>query len=83
VFGRVSVNGLLFESSMTKNQIFVDLMLLSLFVKNLPKILMANTRRPLSDLISMIVKTVSYNIEFPTFLADSVFVATYSTNLRI
>lgn len=53
------------------------LMLLSLFPKNLPRILIAMTRRPLSDSISKIVKTVSYRIEFPTFLDESVFVATY------
>ena len=35
------------------------------------------TRNPLSDLISMIVKTVSYRIAFPTFLLVSVLVATW------
>jgi hypothetical protein len=51
-------------------------MLLSLLPKNLPKMLIAITRSPLSDSISKIVNTVSYRIEFPTFLEESVFVAT-------
>lgn len=34
------------------------------------------TLRPLSDLMSIIVSTVSYRIAFPTFLLVSVFVAT-------
>ncbi len=48
--------------------------------------LMAMTRRPLSASISKTVKTVSYRIELPTFLDESVLVATYSTrsaSLRI
>lgn len=51
-------------------------MLLSLLPKNLPKMLIAITRSPLSDSISKIVNTVSYRIELPTFLDESVFVAT-------
>jgi hypothetical protein len=42
--------------------------------------LIAITRRPLSDSISRIVKTVSYRIELPTFLDESVFVATYEAD---
>lgn len=38
---------------------------------------MAMTRRPLSASISRTVETVSYRIEFPTFLLPSVFVATW------
>lgn len=53
-------------------------MLLSRLPKNLPKMLMAITLRPDSASMSKIVKTASYRIEFPTFLADSVFVATYN-----
>ncbi len=53
------------------------LMLLSLLLKNFPRMLMARTRRALSDGVSMIVSTVSYKIELPTFLDDSVLVATY------
>jgi len=34
------------------------------------------TRNPLSDLISMMVNTVSYKTELPTFFVVSVFVAT-------
>ena len=52
-------------------------MLLSRLPKNFPRILIAITRSPFSASISRIVKTVSYKIEFPTFLADSVFVATF------
>lgn len=51
-------------------------MLLSLLLKNFPRILIAITRKPLSASISRTVKTVSYRIEFPTFLVESVFVAT-------
>lgn len=51
-------------------------MLLSLLLKNLPRILIAMTRRPLSASISRTVMTVSYRIELPTFLVESVFVAT-------
>lgn len=57
-------------------------MLLSLFPRNLPRMLIAITRKPLSASISRIVKTVSYRIEFPTFLADSVLVATYARQPR-
>lgn len=38
--------------------------------------LTARTLKPLSDLMSIIDSTVSYNIVFPTFLLVSVFVAT-------
>lgn len=37
------------------------------------------TRSPLSDLMSIIVSTVSYKIALPTFLLVSVFVATCIT----
>lgn len=53
-----------------------NLTFLSLFERNLPRILMARTRSPLSDWISMMVSTVSYKMAWPTFLPDSVFVAT-------
>ena len=52
------------------------LMLLSLLLKNLPSMLIAMTLRPLSASISNTVKTVSYKMEFPTFLVESVLVAT-------
>lgn len=77
-------------------------MFLSLFSRNRPNMLMANTctvdtklgqerspgkaafcfvlpqltRSPLSDLMSIIVSTVSYRMALPTFLLVSVFVAT-------
>ena len=51
-------------------------MLLSLLLRNFPRILMAITRKLLSASISKTVRTVSYRIEFPTFLVESVFVAT-------
>lgn len=51
-------------------------MLLSRLVKNFPKILIAITRNPESASISSTVKTVSYRIELPTFLDESVLVAT-------
>ena len=51
-------------------------MFLSLLSRNLPSILTANTLRPLSELISMMVLHVSYNIALPTFLLLSVLVAT-------
>ena len=51
-------------------------MLLSRLLKNLPRILIAITRKPLSASISSTVMTVSYRMEFPTFLDESVFVAT-------
>lgn len=38
----------------------------------------ARTRKPLSDLIAIIERTVSYRIVLPTFLLDSVFVATWA-----
>lgn len=51
-------------------------MLLSLLLKNFPRMLIAMTLRPLSASISRTVKTVSYRIEFPTFFVESVLVAT-------
>lgn len=54
------------------------LIFLSLFNRNLPSILMANTLKLLSDLMSMIDKTVSYRMVLPTFLLVSVFVATWA-----
>lgn len=51
-------------------------MLLSLFPKNFPRMLIAMTRSPLSASISRTARTVSYRIEFPTFFDESVFVAT-------
>lgn len=51
-------------------------MLLSLLLRNLPRILMAITRRPVSASISRTVRTVSYKIELPTFFDESVLVAT-------
>lgn len=53
------------------------LILLSRFVKNFPRMLIAITLKPLSASISRTVNTVSYSIEFPTFFVESVFVATY------
>lgn len=50
--------------------------LLSRLLRNLPRMLMAMTRRPLSASISNTVRTVSYRIEFPTFFVESVLVAT-------
>lgn len=38
---------------------------------------MAITRKPVSASISSTVSTVSYKMEFPTFFAESVFVATF------
>lgn len=52
-------------------------MLLSRFDKNLPKILIARTRRPLVASMPIIVSTHSYKMAFPAFLFDSVLVATY------
>ena len=52
-------------------------MLLSRLLKNFPKMLIAMTRRPLSASISNTVITVSYKMELPTFLVESVFVATW------
>lgn len=51
-------------------------MLLSRLLKNLPKMLIAITRSPSSASISSTARTVSYKIEFPTFLVESVLVAT-------
>ena len=51
-------------------------MLLSLLLKNFPRILIAMTRSPVSASISRTVSTVSYKMEFPTFFDESVFVAT-------
>ena len=53
-----------------------DRILLSRLLRNLPRILIAITRRPLSASISNTVSTVSYRIELPTFFVESVFVAT-------
>ena len=50
--------------------------LLSLFVRNFPRILTPSTRRPESASMSKIVRTDSYRIELPTFFEESVFVAT-------
>lgn len=52
------------------------LMLLSLLAKNLPRMLTPSTRKPESASISRIVSTASYKMELPTFLVESVFVAT-------
>lgn len=43
--------------------------------------LIAMTRSPLSASISRTVITVSYRIELPTFLDESVFVATYASRI--
>lgn len=50
--------------------------LLSRLDRNFPRILTPSTRSPESASMSRIVSTASYNIEFPTFLDESVFVAT-------
>ena len=55
----------------------VDLILLSRFDKNLPKILIARTRKPLVASMPIIVWTHSYRMAFPAFLFESVFVATW------
>ncbi len=52
-------------------------MLLSRLLKNLPKMLIAMTRSPLSASISRTVMTVSYRMELPTFFEESVLVATW------
>ena len=57
-------------------------MLLSRLDKNFPRILMAITRNPVSASISRTVKTVSYKIELPTFLVESVLVATYQQEIN-
>lgn len=59
--------------TMGKNRI-----LLSLLLRNLPSILIAITRKPVSASISRTVSTVSYKMEFPTFFDESVLVATYN-----
>lgn len=51
-------------------------MLLSRLLRNLPRMLMAMTRSPLSASISRTVMTVSYRMELPTFFVESVLVAT-------
>jgi hypothetical protein len=43
---------------------------------------MAITRNPVSASISRTVKTVSYKIELPTFLVESVLVATYQQEIN-
>ena len=53
-------------------------MLLSLLLKNFPRMLIAMTLRPLSASISRTARTVSYKMEFPTFLVESVLVATWA-----
>lgn len=53
-------------------------MLLSRFCKNLPKILIAKTRKALSDSIYITVWTHSYRIAFPALRELSVFVATWN-----
>lgn len=55
-------------------------MLLSRLDKNRPKILIANTRKPLVASMPIIVSTHSYKIAFPAFLFDSVFVETWKRN---
>ncbi len=50
---------------------------LSEFERNLPKMLTAKTLSPLSDWMSIMQSTVSYRMAWPTFLLESVFVATY------
>lgn len=52
------------------------LILLSRLERNFPRMLTPSTRRPESASMSRIVRTASYRIEFPTFLDDSVLVAT-------
>ena len=66
---------------MTQKRSITNLMFLSLLSRNLPSILTANTLRPLSELISMMVLHVSYNIALPTFLLLSVLVATCKNQL--
>jgi len=56
-------------------------MLLSRLDRNLPRILIAITRNPVSASISRTVNTVSYKIELPTFLVESVLVATYQPKI--
>lgn len=56
-------------------------MLLSLFDKNFPRMFTPSTRRPESASMSRIVSTASYRMEFPTFLEESVFVATCMVSL--
>lgn len=63
-------------SNSLNTEIFVYRMLLSLLLKNLPRMFIAMTRKPVSASISSTVNTVSYKIEFPTFFDESVFVAT-------
>jgi hypothetical protein len=53
-----------------------NLTFLSLLDRNRPRMLIARTRRPLSHWISIMVNTVSYKMECPTFFPDSVLVAT-------
>jgi hypothetical protein len=51
-------------------------MFLSVFSKKRPRMLTASTRSAGSDLMSIIVRTVSWRIEFPAFLVVSVLVQT-------
>jgi hypothetical protein len=56
-------------------------MLLSLLIKNRPRMLTANTRKPDSLSTFMIVCTVSYRIALPAFLLASVLVATCASSV--
>lgn len=51
---------------------------MSRFDKNLPRILIASTRRPLVASIPIMVSTHSYRRAFPAFLFNTVFEATYT-----
>lgn len=63
--------------SMTRN-----LILLSRFDKNLPRMLIASTRKPPLSSMLMMVSTHSYKIALPAFLFDSVLVATWEIITR-
>lgn len=80
--GLPSVSCHIVNSSPTNKVVKSHLMLLSLLLRNFPRILMARTRRALSEGVSMIVRTVSYKMELPTFLDDSVLVATYENRYQ-
>ena len=51
------------------------LLLLSLLVKNFPRILIPSVLRECADFIAIIVLTHSYKTELPVFLAEDVLVA--------
>lgn len=53
--------------------------LLSRLLKNLPSMLIAMTLKPCCASISRMVKTASYKMLFPTFLLESVLVATWAS----